>query len=143
MLDYQTALEADIPGIEVQAAVSRQWATGESLLGQTKAAGRLGAVVIVGLGTNGPITQADFDSMMTLLAGASRVVFVTVHVDRPWQDPNNAVLTAGVVQYPNALLADWNDLASQNPTWLYQTGTHLPINGPGATALAALVAAQV
>lgn len=143
MLDYQTALEQDVPGIDVQAAVSRQWTTGVTILQQELAAGQLGSVVVVGLGTNGPVTVTDFNSMMSVLSGASRVVFVNVFVDRPWQDPNNAVLAAGVAQHANAVLADWYTLASQHTTWLYPTQTHLPIGGPGAQALAALVAGAV
>lgn len=143
MLDYQTALEQDVPGIDVQAAVSRQWSTGETVLQQQLAAGTLGAVVVVGLGTNGPITATDFNSMMTMLSGASRVVFVNVFVDRPWQDPNNAVLAQGVARDRNAALADWYTLAAQHPTWLYPTQTHLPIGGPGAQALSALVASEL
>ena len=142
MLDYQTPLQQDIPGINVQAAVSEQWSAGEAVLQQLKSEGQLGAVVIVGLSTNGPISSADVASMMGVLSGASRVVFVNIYVDRPWQDPNNAVLAAGAQQYPNTVLADWNGLASQNPGWLYSDGTHLPIDGPGAQALANLVAAQ-
>ena len=140
MLDYQTDLDWDLPGADVQASVGRQWTTGQTLLQQAKASGQLGAVVVVGLGTNGPITTAQFDAIMSVLAGASRVVFVNVVVDRPWQDPNNAVLAAGVRRYPNAVLADWYTLATQNPGWLYSTGTHLPIGGTGAQALAAMVA---
>ena len=143
MLDYQPDLDNDIPGIDVQAAVSRQWYTGEDILQQLKSDGQLGAVVVVGLGTNGPITSADFDSMMSILSGASRVVFVNVVVDQPWQNPNNAVIAAGVAQYPNTVLADWASLAGSNPGWLYSDGTHLPIGGAGAQALAALVAAKV
>ncbi|HVX20785.1 MAG TPA: hypothetical protein VHB02_05515 [Acidimicrobiales bacterium] len=142
MIDYQTALQQDIPGVNVQATVSKQWGQGEDDVQQMKAAGQLGAVVIVGLGTNGPITAADFDAMMAELSGASRVVFVNVHVDRTWQDGNNAVLAAGVARYPNTVLADWNTLASQNTGWFYATQTHLPINGPGAQALASLVAGK-
>jgi hypothetical protein len=71
------------------------------------------------------------------------LVFVNIHVDQPWQDPNNAVLAAGVEHYPNTVLADWNDLAGQNPGWLNSDGTHLPIDGPGAQALASLVAGLV
>jgi len=63
MLDYQTPLQQAVPGINVEAAVSRQWSDGETILQQLKAAGQLGAVVIVGLGTNGPITDADFDAI--------------------------------------------------------------------------------
>ena len=140
MLDYEDPLQTSIPGINVNAAVSRQWSDGESILQTLKADGQLGADVIVGLGTNGPITDTDFDDMMAILGGASRVVFVNVHVDRPWQDPNNAVLANGAARYPNVVIADWATLAAQNPQWFGPDGTHLAIDGPGADALASLVA---
>ena len=140
MLDYQDPLKTAIPGINVDAAVSRQWSDGEGILQSLKSGGQLGGDVIVGLGTNGPITDSDFDNMMTILSGASRVVFVNVHVDRPWQDPNNAVLASGATRYPNAVVADWATLAAQNPGWFGSDGTHLAIDGPGAVALAQLVA---
>jgi hypothetical protein len=144
MLDYQVPLEADVPGVSVDASVSRQWSDGESILSSLKASSMLGAEVVVGLGTNGPITDADFDNMMSLLSGASRVVFVNTHVDRPWQNPNNAVLANGASRYPNVVVvADWATLAAQHPEWFGSDGTHLAIDGPGATALAALVASKL
>jgi hypothetical protein len=139
MLDYQDSLQTSIPGVNVNAAVSRQWSDGESILQTLKADGQLGADVIVALGTNGPITDTDFDNMMAILGGASRVVFVNVHVDRPWQDPNNAVLANGAARYPNVVIADWATLAAQNPQWFGADGTHLAIDGPGAQALASLI----
>ena len=139
MLDYQDPLKASIPGIQVDAAVSRQWADGEAILQTMKAQGQLGGLVIVGLGTNGPITDADFDRMMGILGGASRVVFVNVHVDRPWQDPNNAVLASGATRYPHVVVADWATLAAKNPQWFGGDGVHLAIDGPGAAALAGLI----
>ena len=143
MLDYQAALETDIPGVDVEAAVSRQWETGEQILQELRSEGHLGSVVVVALGTNGPITSVDFDSMMSVLAGVSRVVFVTIVVDQPWQNPNNAVITSGVARYPNTVIADWYSLESQNPGWVYSDGTHLPIGGAGAQALASLIASKV
>jgi hypothetical protein len=140
MLDYQTPLEADIPGVTVQAAVSEQWGAGEEELSQLKAEGQLGAEVIVALSTNGPITSTDFADMMNVLSGASRIVFVNIHVDRPWQDPNNAVLAQGAASYPRVVIADWATLAAQNPGWFGSDGTHLAIDGPGAQALASLIA---
>jgi hypothetical protein len=139
MLDYQTPLETDIPGIDVQAAVSRQWGAGEQLLAQLKSEGQLGAEVIVALSTNGPISSTDFADMMGILQGASRVVFVNIHVDRPWQDPNNAVLAQGAQQFPRVVIADWASLAAANPQWFGSDGTHLAINGSGADALASLI----
>jgi hypothetical protein len=139
MLDYQTPLQTDIPGIDVEASVSRQWGAGEEILAQLKSEGSLGAEVIVALSTNGPISSTDFDTMMSTLQGASRVVFVNVHVDRPWQDPNNAVLAQGAARYPNVVIADWATLAAANPQWFGSDGTHLAINGSGADALASLI----
>jgi hypothetical protein len=143
MLDYQDPLKTSIPGVNVDASVSRQWSEGESILQTMKAEGQLGGDVVVGLGTNGPITDADFDAMMSILGGASRVVFVNVHVDRPWQDPNNAVLANGASRYPNVVVADWATVATQNPQWFGADGTHLAIDGPGADALAALIASTL
>jgi hypothetical protein len=139
MIDYQQPLQSDIPGVDVHASVSEQWGAGESELQQLKSVGALGAEVIVALSTNGPITGADFDTMMGILQGASRIVFVNVHVDRPWQDPNNQVLAQGAARYKNVLIADWASLASQHPEWFGPDGTHLAINGPGAMALASLI----
>jgi hypothetical protein len=143
MLDYQDPLETDIPGVNVQAAVSEQWYAGEAELQQLKSAGQLGSEIIVALSTNGPITATDFDNMMSILQGASRVVFVNIHVDRPWQDPNNEVLAAGAARYKNVVIADWATLANENPEWFGPDGTHLAINGPGAMALASLITATL
>jgi len=140
MIDAEPDLEADVPGIDVNAAVSRQWSAGEQLVQQLKSTGQLGSIVVIGLGTNGPITATDFDTMMADLSGVSRVVFVTVHVDRPWQNQVNAVLDAGPSRYPNVALADWATLAASHPEWFGSDGTHLAIGGPGAQALASLIA---
>ncbi|MDA8309857.1 MAG: hypothetical protein M0Z46_04475 [Actinomycetota bacterium] len=141
MIDYEAALAQDIPGVQVTAQVSRWWTTGETVLRRLEAQGALGAVVIVGLGTNGTVTPAQFDSMMSVLSGASRVVFVNVRVDRTWQGPDNAVISQGVGRFPRTVLVNWYQLAVAHPTWLYPTQTHMPIDGPGAQALAGLVAA--
>jgi len=95
-------------------------------------------VVVVALGSNGQITSTMFDQMMQLLAGASRVVFMTV------TGPligNNPVIRAGVARYPNAVLADWNALAAQHPDWFAPDDVHV---GPaGAAALGGLLASLV
>jgi hypothetical protein len=69
MLDAAPDLQQDIPGIQIDAAVSRQWTEGEAILSELKAHGDLGAIVVVGLGTNGPITLEDFNQMMSILDG--------------------------------------------------------------------------
>jgi hypothetical protein len=145
MLDAQPALAAAIPGIDVQASVSRQWDTGVALAQQLKSAGVLGAIVVVDLGANGPISWQQLTNMMNVLAGASRVVFVTVHLPSSdsWSASVNATLGQGVARYPRARLADFNKLADQNPQWFGSDGVHMPIGGPGAQAMAALIKAEI
>ncbi|MDA8290857.1 MAG: hypothetical protein M0Z33_04135, partial [Actinomycetota bacterium] len=139
LLDYSSLLSSDVPGASIVAAVGRQWLSGVALVRSLRAAGELGSTVVVALGTNGPVTNAGFEQMMAALAGTRRVVLVTVHVDRPWQQEVNAVLRSGARRYPRAVVADWATLASSHPGWFYPDGTHLPTGGPGAHALASLV----
>lgn len=140
MIDYAPDLERDLRHVVVDATVGEQWDTGVAVAEELRARDQLGTEVIVGLGTNGPITMAQFDAMRHALAGVERIVFVTVHVDRPWQQEVNAVLAAGVRATPDARLANWYQLSAPHPSWFYADGTHLPIGGVGAQALAALVA---
>ena len=145
MLDAQPALEADIPGIDVEAAVSRQWDDGIALAQQLRSEDRLGAIVVIDLGTNGPVSLQQFTDMMNVLSGASRVVFVTVHLpsDYTWANSVNATLEQGVPHYPRDRLADFNKLADENPQWFYSDGVHMPIGGAGAQAMAGLVKSEI
>jgi hypothetical protein len=145
MLDAQPNLQADIPGIDVEAVVSRQWDDGVALAESMKAAGTLGSIVVVDLGTNGPVSLAQFQQMMSALAGASVVVFVTVHLppSYSWWQSVNDTLEQGVPMYPNDRLADFNALADANPQWFGSDGVHMPIGGPGAQAMASLIASEI
>ena len=144
MIDAQPNLEADIPGIDVEAAVSRQWDDGVALAQQLKSADRLGAIVIVDLGTNGPVSAQQFANMMSVLSGASRVVFVTVHLppSYSWSQSVNQMLEQQVPRYSRDRLADFNKLADANPGWFGSDGVHMPIGGAGAAAMAACIKAQ-
>jgi hypothetical protein len=144
MLDAQPDLVADIPGIDVEAAVSRQWDEGVALAQQLKSEDRLGAIVVIDLGTNGPVTSQQFTNMMNVLAGASRVVFVTIHLppSYSWWQSVNATLEQGVAKYSRDRLADFNKLADANPQWFGPDGIHMPIGGAGAQAMAKLIKSQ-
>jgi hypothetical protein len=138
MLDIQPDLQVDIPGIHVDGLVSRQFETGIGIVQADRAAGTLGNVLVVELGTNGTVTSSDFDAMMQAASGVKRVIFVNVNVPRPWMAPDNAVLAAGVARYPGvAVLADWNTLSAGHPEWFTPDEVHL--EPAGAAAMAALI----
>jgi lysophospholipase L1-like esterase len=145
MIDCQPDLQTDIPGINVQAGVSRQWDDGIALAQQLKAQGGLGSIVIIDLGTNGPVTLEQFQQMMGALTGASVVVFVTVHLPASysWSRSVNYTLEQGVSMYKNTRLADFNSLADANPEWFGSDGVHMPIGGTGAKAMAGLITSKI
>ncbi len=140
MLDIAPYLQVDIPGVSVDGLVSRQFETGVGVVQAQRAAGTLGHVLVVELGTNGTVTASDFDAMMQAASGVSRVVFVNIDVPRPWVAGDNAVLAAGVARYPGvAVLVDWYTLASGHPEWFTADQVHL--QPAGASAMASLIAA--
>ncbi len=142
MADIQPYLAALVPGVAVDGAVSRAWDTGATILSGLQARGQLRPEVIVGLGINGGVTPAQFDAMMRAVAGAKRVVFVTVRLPRSWQDQTNATLRDGVARYQGtAVLADWYILSANQPSWFAPDGVHL--QAAGAQAMASLVASRL
>jgi lysophospholipase L1-like esterase len=72
-------------------------------------------------------------------------VFVTVHLPASysWSGSVNATLAAGVARYANTRLADFNALADHNPEWFGSDGVHMAIGGPGAQAMATLIASEI
>lgn len=142
-IDAAPALEALIPGCQVEAEVGEQWVTGTEVLAQLRAEGELGSKVVVALGTNGAVSPADFAATMALLRGVSRVVVVTDHAPQPWEEQNNALFRKEVRRYRNARLADWDALVREHPGWLYPDGTHMVIGGAGAYGFARLVRAEL
>ena len=117
-------------GFCVDAVVSRAFINGLDQVIQLRADGRLGSTVVVNLGTNGSIGPSDLDRMMAELAGVPRVIVVTTKADRGWVPPNNEMLRALPVQYPNVVVVDWADAAGMCPGHcFYDDGIHLRADG--------------
>ncbi len=141
MLGAAGALAEAIPSAEIDASVSRQVSEGIAALEARAAAGTLGDVVVIHLGTNGSFTTGQFDHVMATLQTVERVVFLNLKVPRDWEGPDNAILSESVSRYPNAVLIDWHAFASDHPEYFYDDEIHL--NPEGATRYASLIAQAV
>ena len=140
MLAAADDLAAAILNIEVDAEVGRVVSSAIDILRARRDSGGLGEVVVMHIGNNSPFTTSQFDQMMELMAGVTRVVFVNLKVPRGWEGPNNAVLATGVARYPNAVLVDWYSVGLDHPEFLHD-GVHL--RAEGALAYAQTIAASV
>ncbi len=125
MLEAGPDLAAAIDDLTLDAVIGRQVGATIEAAQTLHDAGRLSDDVVVQVGNNGPVSGAEFDQLMSLFTGAQRVAVVNLKADREWEGPNNEVLAAGVARWPNALLLDWNTLASADPEGLLSDGVHL------------------
>jgi hypothetical protein len=137
MLGAARELRRTIASVEVDARVSRQANAVIQLVQSRRDSGRLGEVIILHIGNNGPITTTQFDQLMEPLKDARQVVVVNVRVPRRWEAGNNVVLAEGVKRYPNAVLMDWNAFTRANPGLIGGDGVHL--GARSARAYTALV----
>ena len=91
MLGASGALQAAIPGVEVDAVVSRQFREAPGIAYWRSQAGLLPGTVVVHLGTNGTVLPGTCDELMAVL-GDRRVILVDLTVPRSWEAGNNVTL---------------------------------------------------
>lgn len=124
MLGAQPCLEP--LGFVIDAVQGRTFQEGMSAIANTTL--RLPKRVLIGLGTNGEFTDAEFDSAMEMLSG-HQVYWVTVHLPDEeryaFANALNGSLRKNVDRYPNAHVIDWDLIADEHPEWLYDDGIHL------------------
>ncbi len=114
-------------GFQVNAAVSRQGKNVAEVIGQLRAAGQIGRVVVVQTGTNGPVSDQTLDTIMSFLPAKDTplVVFMTVRAPRGWIADNNTRIRQLPSRYPNVKVLDWAKESDKVAGELASDGYHL------------------
>ncbi len=107
MLAAVPELQAALPGIQIDAVVSRQMSTAPGILQGLEDAGALRPVVVVALGTNGSISRDTLEEVRRVLGPERELVVVTAQAPRGWIPTVNERLASFAWQYRNVELADW------------------------------------
>jgi lysophospholipase L1-like esterase len=106
-----------------------------------RAAGQVGELVVVGLGSNDGSSRAEFagwiDALMEHLRGVRRVYWVNLRRFRDWVPAANADLANAAQRWPNLRVIDWDTRATPDPSLVIGDGLHL--TAPGQAALAELI----
>ncbi|MCU1353258.1 MAG: peptidoglycan-N-acetylmuramate O-acetyltransferase [Acidimicrobiales bacterium] len=122
--------------IYIDARVSRQGSVAPGIIASIKAQRGLGDVVLIHLGTNGPLKVPDLRAMVDA-AAPTPVVFLTVRENRSWEgDVNNTLLTV-VPTLGHARVIDWHALADPHDDWFHSDSVHM--TKPGIEAYADFV----
>ncbi|MCJ2169441.1 acyltransferase family protein [Enterococcus durans] len=124
MLDAATDLKEVYPHVVVDGDVGRQLYASEPYIEELKKQNLLKDTVLIGLGTNGAFTEAQFDTIMSAL-GDRKVYWVNVRVPtKRWQNDVNAMLADMVKKYDNLTLIDWYDYSNGHSDWFYDDQVH-------------------
>jgi hypothetical protein len=137
MLGAASWLAGNIPNLDLDSQVGRQASAAIALLQDRLAAGQLGQIVLVHIGNNGTLSDAQFEQIMAIAGAERQVIFINTQVPRAWQDDNNAVISAGAARHANLTLIDWHGVTKDHPELFAKDRIHL--NGAGAELYTRLV----
>lgn len=131
MLGASGALRKELPGCYIDAAVSRYVSGGVEVAEQLKANGKLGKIVLVHLGTNGPIAgygryEVYTNKLLEILGPDREIFWVNFYCpETAWQDTNNAYLSNTICGYhSNVHLVNWYNLVHNRPELLVADRIH-------------------
>ncbi|EME3511907.1 acyltransferase [Enterococcus faecium] len=96
--------------------------------------------IVIGLGTNGVITDEAIEQTMSLLKD-KKVYWVNIKAPTGWQDTINATLATLPNQYSNITMIDWYSESKNHPEFFYDDETHL--NESGRTGYAKYIASVI
>jgi peptidoglycan/LPS O-acetylase OafA/YrhL len=134
MRGASSSLQSTIPGMAIDAAVSRQFAQAIDVVRTYESYGALPSTVVIHLGTNGRITNDTFDQIMRTIGPGHNVYFLTARVPRLWESEVNNTLHQGATRWPNAHILEWRDFAGCHDDWFVNDGFHLRTPGQHAYA---------
>jgi len=137
VLSARESLRGVIGRVSIDAAVSRQPKVIANRIRARREEQRLGALVVIHMGTNGIVQEADLKPILEELSDRDRVVVVNVRVPRVWMKPTNKMISSLVTQFPNVRLADWNAASKGHKGYFAPDGVHL--TKTGAEVFASLI----
>ncbi|MCT3378002.1 SGNH/GDSL hydrolase family protein [Lacticaseibacillus paracasei] len=125
MLGSSAYLKVLFPEMSIDAEVGRQVQAAPAIISQLKSSGKLANTVVISLGTNGPMTEADINGILDQLGTERQVFWVTAYAPgKAWIDPVNKLIHAAAKTHANLHVVDWYYLAGGNDDWFADDGVH-------------------
>jgi hypothetical protein len=107
MLASAPELQQVYPGMAIDAVVSRQMNTLPGIVRALVARHQLRQILIVGLGTNGPISRSTLDEVLKKIGPNRQMIVVNVEEPRVWEGEVNETLHHFADDNDNVELANW------------------------------------
>lgn len=126
------AFEELFPYGTIDAAINRQLYVGSSIYDYYKEQNIVGDVVVFALGTNGPATGEQLDSLVADVGSDKQVFLVNTRSPRNWVQGTNDSLSEAAARYDNVNLIDWYGASGGHDEFFDGDGTHLTEEGVAA-----------
>ena len=143
MVASAAALDAALPGIYIDAEVGRAMVNGLAVIQSLAARGKLRHFVMVGLGTNGPVSAAQIRQLRRLIGPNRGLILINTFGPMPWESSVNGVLDTAARHMTHVSLADWHAAIAGHNGLLWPDGIHPQPSGARVYARVALAAIQV
>jgi hypothetical protein len=124
MLASASALSSAMPGVYIDAKVSRQMETGLEILQDLASSGELRPVIVVGLGTNGVITSAQLRELRRIIGPDRDLILVNTFGPQSWEHQVNDTLAAATWKGDHTELANWDEAIADHTSLLWPDGIH-------------------
>ncbi|MDT0141514.1 acyltransferase family protein [Microbacterium sp. PRC9] len=141
MLASAGGLVERLPGIDVDAEVSRSMWAGPEIVDDLDATGRLRPYVVVALGTNGAVDPSTLEQLADTVGPKRNLVLVNAYAPRDWIPGVNAELAAFAEDHRNVIVADWSGAIAPHEDLL--AGDRIHPGAAGGRIFADTVAAAV
>lgn len=141
MLASAGGLVERLPGIDVDAEVSRSMWAGPDIVDDLDATGRLRPYVVVALGTNGAVDPSTLEQLADTVGPKRNLVLVNAYAPRDWIPGVNAELAAFADDHRNVIVADWSGAIAPHEDLL--AGDRIHPGAAGGRIFADTVAAAV
>ena len=135
MVVSSPAINDVLPDAYMDAKSSRDIGEGLAVARNLLQEGKLSDVVVIALGTNGPLLEhepykTDMQEMLKLLGTERQIFWLSVYCSySQWMAMNNQYLNELQQTRPNFHVIDWYPLALNHPEWLQADGTHPNADG--------------
>ncbi len=125
---------SQLPNAYIDAKGSRDVCGGFDAAQKLQAEGELSDVVVIELGTNGPLLKHEpyatgTQNLLKLLGNKRQIFWVTTYCSySQWMKMNNKYIWELSKKRPNIIVIDWYALASSHPEW-FKDGVHPNMEG--------------
>ena len=141
MLAAAPALLEHLPGIQIDAAVSRSMWAGPGIVQHLADTGQLRRYVVVALGTNGPVDAGSLAEVRRIAGPDRQVILVNSFAPRNWIEGVNRDLADFAADNRGTWIADWSSAISGQTQLL--AGDNIHPSAGGGDVFATVVQQQI